>query len=117
MKKKKSVKRTKRTFRISRRKKNREKIKPKIAFSGPSEILNKVVRIYTSEDCKYCEKTKNFFRKNNIKFEEVKLEDDPSFNEYSNKYGKLGIPVMEIGERTIVGFNKDLLKKIFKIRD
>ncbi len=114
--KKKTAKKAKK---VQAKQKNQKKFESKKTSqtSGPKIQTRKFVRIYTSEDCKYCDQAKAFFEKNNVRFEEIKLEDDPSFSEYSEKYGKLGIPVIEIEDRIIVGFNKALLKKILKIRE
>ncbi len=65
------------------------------------------VKIYTTTHCPYCVIAKNFFRQNNIEFEEVNVETDPAAAvEMVQKSGQTGVPVIEINGHVIVGFNR-----------
>jgi glutaredoxin 3 len=75
------------------------------------------VRIYTTTNCPYCHMAKDFFIENKVKFEENNVEDDPeAAQEMVEKSGQTGVPVIEIGNKIITGFDREALKKALKIK-
>ena len=67
----------------------------------------KKVKIYSTPTCFYCVKAKEFFAKNNIKYEEVNVSADAKGREEMvKKSHQLGVPVIEIGHEIIVGFDR-----------
>lgn len=81
------------------------------------EINNiNTVTIYTTNTCPWCIKTKEFFKENNVKYEEINVhEDEKSRNKMFEKSGQFGVPVIDVNGKIIVGFQKDVLKKILGI--
>ncbi len=78
-------------------------------------MANKVV-IYTTPECAYCKMIKEFFRQNNISYEEKNVSvDDEAREEMVEKSGQLGAPVVDIDGRIIVGFDKEALKELLKL--
>ena len=76
----------------------------------------KKVRIYTTSTCPWCMKTKEFFKENNIKYEEVNVgSNEEARNEMFQKSGQLGVPVVDANGTVIVGFDKGALKKALGI--
>ena len=74
------------------------------------------VKIYTSPTCQWCDKTKEFFKENNVEYEEVDVVKDPKGREeVIAKSGQMGVPVTLIGGKVIVGFDEDELKKALKL--
>lgn len=74
------------------------------------------VSIYTTATCPWCMKTKDFFKENSVKYEEINVgENEQARNEMLEKSGQLGVPVIDAGGTIIVGFDKDALKKALKI--
>jgi len=79
------------------------------------------VRIYTTSTCPWCIKTKEFFKKNKVKYEEVDIaEDEKGRDEMIEKTGQMGVPVIEISKAKgepviIVGFDKDALEEALGI--
>ena len=70
------------------------------------------VKIYTTTHCPYCVIAKNFFKQNNVKYEEINVEDNhEAAHEMIQKSGQTGVPVIEINGKIIVGFNKPLIAK------
>ena len=64
------------------------------------------IRIFSTQSCKYCIKSKDFFAKINREFEEVKFEDNPvEFQAMADKVGAMTVPIVQIGETIIVGYN------------
>ena len=70
------------------------------------------VKIYTTQTCPWCMKTKEFFKENHIKYEEINVGDnEQARNEMFDKSGQFGVPVIDVNGKVIVGFQRDILKK------
>lgn len=82
-----------------------------------SSIKNKTaVKIFTTSTCPWCAKTKEFFKQNGIKYQEINVgENEQARNEMFEKSGQFGVPVIDIGGQIIVGFNTHALKKALQI--
>lgn len=76
------------------------------------EKVNHKVKIYTTTTCPWCMKTKEFFKENNVKYEEINVgNNEEARNEMFEKSGQLGVPVTDVNGTIIVGFDKAALKK------
>jgi len=76
----------------------------------------KKVIVYSSDSCPYCIMAKDFFKENNIKFEEKDVSaDQVAADEMVEKSGQRGIPVIDIEGEIIVGFNVPAIKKALEI--
>ncbi|MDP2629095.1 MAG: glutaredoxin family protein [Candidatus Harrisonbacteria bacterium] len=74
--------------------------------------MAKKVLIYTTPTCVYCKMTKQYFKDNNIQYEEKNVVDDDSAREEMvAKSGQLGVPVIDIDGEIHVGFNKPEIEK------
>jgi glutaredoxin-like YruB-family protein len=75
----------------------------------------KKVAIYTTPICVYCQMTKEFFKQNNVAYEEHDVMTDVTRREEMvNKSGQMGVPVISVvdekGEENIViGFDQGSL--------
>ncbi len=66
----------------------------------------KKVIIYTTSWCPFCEMTKEFLKQKNIPYEEKNVEFDmQAREEMVQKSGQLGVPVIDIEGKIIVGFS------------
>lgn len=75
------------------------------------------VTIFSTPSCPWCMKTKEFFKRNNIKYAERNVADDAAAaEEMVQKSGQRGVPVTEIDGKIIVGFNEPELRKVLKIK-
>lgn len=73
------------------------------------------VRIYTTSTCVYCKMAEEYFKKNNIKYEEINVEKDPkAAEEMIEKSGQRGVPVIEIDGKIIVGFDRKEIEQALK---
>lgn len=71
------------------------------------------VKVYTSNTCPWCTKVKNYLKKNKIKYNEVNISmDRMAAMEMVRKSGQMGVPVVEINGRIIVGFDKDEIDRL-----
>ncbi|MCS7106137.1 MAG: glutathione S-transferase N-terminal domain-containing protein [Candidatus Aenigmarchaeota archaeon] len=76
----------------------------------------KKVKIYTTPTCPYCEMAKTFFRENRIEYEEIDVSSDrEAAMEMIEKSGQLGVPVIEIDDKIIVGFDVNAIKKALEL--
>ena len=65
------------------------------------------VKVYSTPVCPYCEMAKNFLRQHNIEFEDIDASKDKEAARYMiEKSGQMGVPVVEINGKMIIGFNK-----------
>jgi len=75
------------------------------------------VIIYTTTHCPYCHMAKEFFKKNNVKYKEINVEEDEkAAEEMIEKSGQMGVPVIDIDGQIIVGFNKTAIEKALKLK-
>ncbi len=73
------------------------------------------VIIYSTPSCGYCKLAKDFFQKNNVKFTDYNVASDPKrAEEMSRKSGQMGVPVIDINGKIIIGFNKPEIEKALK---
>ncbi len=65
------------------------------------------VTIYSTPTCPWCLKAKEFFKENNIEYTEHDVaSDEEKKNEMLEKSGQLGVPVIDIDGKIIIGFDK-----------
>ena len=76
------------------------------------------VRIFTTVSCPYCFTLTEFLKEHNIKFEEIDVsKDKKAREEIIKKSGQMGVPVIEIDGQIVVGFDKEKIVKLLKIKD
>lgn len=75
------------------------------------------VIIYTTPTCVYCKMAKEFFKKNNVIYEEKDvLVDVAAREEMTKKSGQLGVPVIDIDGKIVVGFNQETISDALGIK-
>lgn len=75
------------------------------------------VKIYTTPTCVYCKKTKAFFQEHNVTYEEKDVsKDSAAVEEMVQKSGQMGVPVIEVDNNIIVGFDEAALRKALNIQ-
>lgn len=74
------------------------------------------VKIYSTPSCVYCKMAKEFFKQNNVAYEEYNVAVDmKAREEMVAKSHQLGVPVIDVGGEIIVGFEKGTLARVLKI--
>lgn len=69
------------------------------------------VKIYSTPSCHYCNLAKDYFKKNNISYQEYNVAGDvKKAEEMVKKSGQMGVPVIDIGGRIIVGFDRNAVE-------
>ena len=70
------------------------------------------VVIYSTPTCLYCNIAKDYFKKNNISFQDYNVASDMrKAEEMVKKSGQMGVPVIDINGKIIVGFNKSEIER------
>ena len=76
------------------------------------------VRVFSTPSCPYCFTLKEFLKENNIQFEDIDVSvDQQGLTEVINKSGQMGIPVIEIDNQIVVGFDKGKICNLLGIKD
>ena len=74
------------------------------------------VTVYSTPTCPWCEKAKEFLKENSVPYNEVNVATDhKAAQDMIEKSGQMGVPVIEIDDKIIVGFDKNAMKKALKI--
>ncbi len=64
------------------------------------------VIVYSTPTCSYCRLAKDYLRKHNIPFTDYNVASDRAkADEMVRKSGQMGVPVLDINGRILVGFN------------
>ena len=80
--------------------------------------MSQKIKIYTTPFCPYCELAKKFFKELNLSYEEIDVaNNDLAREELIAKTKQYAVPVIEIDNNLIIGFNKRALKEILNIED
>lgn len=65
------------------------------------------VTIYSTPSCGYCTKAKDYFRAKSVAFTDYNVaSDQQKAEEMVRKSGQMGVPVIDISGKIIVGFNQ-----------
>ncbi|OGZ00163.1 MAG: NrdH-redoxin [Candidatus Liptonbacteria bacterium RIFCSPLOWO2_01_FULL_52_25] len=76
-----------------------------------------MVKIYSTPSCVYCKMAKEFFKKNNVSYEEHNVAVDMKAREdMVKKSHQLGVPVIEVGDHVVVGFDRETLSALLNIK-
>ena len=75
------------------------------------------VKVYSTPSCPWCEAAKDFLKNNNIPFEDINVSlDQTKAQEMILKSGQMGVPVIEIDDKIVIGFNKSLLEEFLGLK-
>lgn len=78
--------------------------------------MSKKVTVYSTESCPWCHKAKEWLKEHKIKFSEKNVgENDKAREEMIEKSGQMGVPVITVGDKVIIGFNQGELEEALGI--
>jgi glutaredoxin 3 len=70
------------------------------------------VTVYSTPTCPYCVMVKSYLKENKVEFTDVNVaEDKDKAQEMIDKSGQMGVPVLEINGKIIIGFDKTAIQK------
>lgn len=68
------------------------------------------VKVFSTPTCPWCHKAKEYFKSKKVKFKDIDVSsDEKARNEMIEKSGQMGVPVIFIGKKVIVGFDKEAI--------
>ena len=77
----------------------------------------KKVKVYSTSSCPYCKMLKLFLDENNVPYDDFDVGmDREKLKEMVEKSGQMGVPVIDIDGKIIVGFDKDAIRQELGIK-
>jgi len=75
------------------------------------------VKIYTTPTCPFCLMAKEYLKEKGIEFEEIDVsKDENAAMEMIKKSGQMGVPVIEIDNEIVIGFDKEKIDQILNLK-
>ncbi len=76
-----------------------------------------MIKIYSTPTCPYCETLKQYLTDHGFKYADVDVAvDEKERDAMIEKSGQIGVPVVEIDGTIIIGFDKERIDEILKIK-
>ena len=77
--------------------------------------MNKT-RVFSTTTCPYCVTLKEFLKSHNIEFEDIDVSQNlEGQKEMVEATEQMGVPVINIGDQWIIGFNKEEISRLLNI--
>ncbi len=74
------------------------------------------VIVFSTPTCSFCNMAKRYFREKGIKFKDVDVSRDPiATRDMVRRSGQQGVPVIDIGGKIVVGFDRVKIDKYLGI--
>ena len=78
--------------------------------------LQPKVLVFSTPTCGYCNAAKSYFRQKGIKFTDIDVSRDASAaRDMVRRSGQQGVPVIDIGGKIVVGFDRVKINKYLGI--
>ncbi len=78
----------------------------------------KTVLVYTTPTCQYCKMAKEFFQEKGVEYTELDVSaDEEKRSEMIEKSGQMGVPVIDIENQIVIGFDEPKLRELLEIQD
>lgn len=75
------------------------------------------VIVFSTPTCSYCNAVKSYFRQKGVKFRDVDVSRDPAAaRDMVRRSGQQGVPVIDIGGKIVVGFDRPKIDSLLKLR-
>ena len=76
------------------------------------------VVVFSTPTCSFCNQAKRYFREKNVRFTDVDVSRDQSAaRDMMRKTGQMGVPVILINNRPIIGFDKPKIMQMLNLKD
>ena len=91
-------------------------------MENKKNITFPTVKVFTTDNCPFCFTLKEFLETYNVKFEEINIsKDKKAKEEIVEKLRKKGIrgsvPILEINQEIIVGFDRNKICELLNIKE
>ena len=85
-------------------------------FKKTGDNVSKKVKVYSTPTCPFCVRVKQFLKDSAVSFEDIDVSTNhEAAQEMIKRSGQMGVPVIDIENELIVGFDKDKIKKALGI--
>jgi len=74
------------------------------------------VRIYTTSTCVFCLPMKQFLKQQGVDYREIDVSQGEAIEELRQKTGQTGVPVVEVGDQLVIGFDRAKLIKVLEAK-
>ena len=72
-----------------------------------------MITVFTTKTCAYCKMVKQYLTLKGKEFQEVDLSENPEKRqELINKTGALTVPIVQVGDEFIVGWNRQRMAEL-----
>lgn len=76
------------------------------------------VIVFSTPTCSFCNQAKHYFREKNIRFTDVDVSKDQSAaRDMMRRTGQMGVPVILINNKAIVGFDRSKINQMLNIKN
>ena len=73
------------------------------------------VTVYTTPTCSFCNKVKKYLKQNRVTFKEHNIaKDKRKADEMVKKSGQMGVPVLDVHGKIIVGFDVQKIEQALR---
>lgn len=77
----------------------------------------KRVIVFSTPTCTYCNQAKRYLREHGVRFRDVDVSKDAdAARDLVRRSGQQGVPVLDIGGRIIVGFNRPEIDRLLELK-
>ncbi len=81
-------------------------------MAEPGKTQPKVI-IFSTPTCSFCNAAKAYFRQKGIRFTDVDVSRDQSAaRDMVRRSGQMGVPVIDIGGKIVVGFDRPKIERL-----
>ena len=76
------------------------------------------VKVYSTPMCPWCHRAKEYLREKKIEFEDIDVSSNQqAAQEMIKKSGQMGVPVLDIDGKIIIGFNVGAINDALNIKE
>jgi len=74
------------------------------------------VIIFSTPTCSYCNAAKRYFREKSVRFTDVDVsQDESAARDMMRRTGQMGVPVILIDNRPIIGFDRPKIDQLLQL--
>jgi glutaredoxin-like YruB-family protein len=75
------------------------------------------VLVFTTPTCPWCQRAKAYLRSRGVAFREIDVTRDPrAADDLVRRTGRMGVPVIEIDGRPVVGFDQTQIDRLLGLK-
>lgn len=88
-----------------------------VSFGYTEEVVHMAVTVYTTPTCPHCTAAKRFLKEHAVPFRELDVTRNPAAaKELMRRSGQMGVPVIDVNGKIIVGFDRSRLVQSLGLR-